>query len=174
MKACSLDDCNGRVYGHGLCMKHWARMRHTGTTDARIPVNAGQTCKAEGCDKPAFSKGLCATHHHRMRKHGSLDAPKGARGLTLAQRLAFYVILDDGCWEWGGSRLRSGYGNLHHEGRTLLAHRAFYELLVGPIPEGFQIDHLCRNPPCVRPDHLEAVTQAENLRRQFAARGVAA
>ncbi|HEV2123202.1 MAG TPA: HNH endonuclease signature motif containing protein [Chloroflexota bacterium] len=53
---------------------------------------------------------------------------------------------------------------------NLKAHRWAYEALVGPIPTGTELDHLCRNPACVRPDHLEPVTHAENIRRGYAAK----
>lgn len=76
---------------------------------------------------------------------------------------------DDGCWWWVGPRSRRNnvqYGAAAGpSGRTIAAHRLAYELLVGPIPDGLQIDHLCRNTRCVNPDHLEAVTQRENILR---------
>ena len=69
------------------------------------------------------------------------------------------------CWEWVGSKISSGYGNFRFKGRTAKAHRVAYELLVGPIPEGMQLDHLCRNRACVCPDHLEVVTHKINSLR---------
>lgn len=69
------------------------------------------------------------------------------------------------CWEWLGSLSEAGYGNFHLDGRTQLAHRVVYEILVSKIPEGLVLDHLCRNPKCVNPDHLEVVTQGTNLTR---------
>lgn len=68
------------------------------------------------------------------------------------------------CWLWKGA-LKDGYGSQHSEGKTWQAHRLIYTLLVGPIPEGLDLDHLCRVRHCVNPDHLEPVTRAENLRR---------
>ena len=71
----------------------------------------------------------------------------------------------DGCWLWSAGRDPKGYGQFQHDGRSRRAHRVAYELAVGPIPDGLVLDHLCSNPPCVNPAHLEPVTQRENLLR---------
>lgn len=70
-----------------------------------------------------------------------------------------------GCWEWTGARGSDGYGHWTHGEKTVRVHRYAYEQLIGPIPSGMQIDHLCRNLKCVNPAHLEAVTKQENQRR---------
>jgi hypothetical protein len=70
-----------------------------------------------------------------------------------------------GCWLWFASTLKNGYGSLGVLGTTEYAHRHSYKRLVGEIPDGMQLDHLCRVRCCVNPAHLEAVTQQENLRR---------
>jgi hypothetical protein len=73
---------------------------------------------------------------------------------------------EDGCWLWTGkSKTQHGYGMFKSQGRTVYVHRATYEALVGPIPEGLVIDHLCRTPPCCNPAHLEPVTYSENTLR---------
>lgn len=78
-------------------------------------------------------------------------------------------ITDSGCIEWPGARNNKGYGRLdvYRQGKKTCtsAHRVAYEQHKGPIPPGLEIDHLCGNPACVNPEHLEAVTHRENVRR---------
>jgi hypothetical protein len=71
----------------------------------------------------------------------------------------------DGCWLWTAATNEFGYGIFRIDGRNVRAHRWAYEDLVGPIPKGLVLDHLCRTPACVRPDHLEPVTQKVNSER---------
>lgn len=76
----------------------------------------------------------------------------------------------DECWLWRGGRMK-GYGSFFLEvdgGRTSGAHRASHILFIGPIPEGYEVDHLCKVTLCVNPRHLEAVTRDENRRRSDA------
>ena len=75
-------------------------------------------------------------------------------------------VLQNGCWSWRGRRTILGYGVFYLPVRhNVYAHRIAYRMLVGPIPVGLEIDHLCRLTSCVNPSHLEAVTHGENLRR---------
>ncbi len=73
----------------------------------------------------------------------------------------------DTCWNWTHRTSAAGYGRHRVAARDVSAHRFAYELLIGPIPEGLQLDHLCRNTSCVNPDHLEPVTARENTLRGF-------
>lgn len=89
--------------------------------------------------------------------------------MTTRERLLDRVVVDreTQCWNWTGSLnlVSSGYGRMSVEGRVFYTHRVAYELFVGPIPDGLQIDHLCRNTRCCNPAHLEAVTPAVNSQR---------
>ncbi|KKM02057.1 hypothetical protein LCGC14_1788260 [marine sediment metagenome] len=69
-----------------------------------------------------------------------------------------------GCWPWQRATSR-GYGQLSINGTVCSAHRTAYEIVKGPIPDGLQIDHLCRNTRCINPDHMEAVTARVNTLR---------
>lgn len=93
------------------------------------------------------------------------------RGAPLAERLWAQVDKGEECWQWRGTRAENGYGRMRYQRRMQLVHRLSYELLVGPIPAGMVLDHLCRNRLCVNPEHLEPVTSAANILR---GQGVAA
>lgn len=71
----------------------------------------------------------------------------------------------DGCWRWNRYINPRGYGIVHLSERSVMAHVLSYTISKGPVPEGLELDHLCRNKSCVNPDHLEAVTHKENVRR---------
>jgi HNH endonuclease len=91
--------------------------------------------------------------------------------MTISEALAerFWAKVQrgeaDACWLWRGSKVTKGYGRFGVGGRSVGAHRVAYELLVGPIPEGLTLDHLCRVRACVNPAHLEPVTNRENVLR---------
>ena len=85
---------------------------------------------------------------------------------ALPERFIAKIRVDPqtGCWVWTGARWLD-YGRIKVNGRSALTHRVVYALLEGAIPDGLTLDHLCRNPPCVNPAHLEPVDHATNVRR---------
>lgn len=133
------------------------------------------TCSIEDCSQPVLARGWCGRHYKRWQIHG--DPTVCARDRTPADR--FWAKVDKAgpvavahlgpCWLWTARRDHGGYGQffIHQSGKTkgLGAHRFAYEQIEGLIPEGLVLDHLCRNPPCVNPSHLEPVAQRENVLR---------
>lgn len=94
-----------------------------------------------------------------------------------SRMMAHIIVTPSGCWEWTGSLDRHGYGQVRFDGATRLAHRVVYEVIVGPIPTGYQLDHLCHEAAfcicgprcphrrCVNPAHLTPVTNKQNSER---------
>ncbi len=71
----------------------------------------------------------------------------------------------DDCWNWTATKSKRGYGYANVDGRSYRAHRLSYMIFVGEIPDGLVLDHICNNPSCVNPAHLEAKTQRANILR---------
>lgn len=83
----------------------------------------------------------------------------------LDRLLDKFTMQPNGCWIWKGSQNGNGYGELRFGKQKKYTHRLTYELFNGSIPEGYQIDHLCRTPSCINPSHLEAVIPSVNVQR---------
>lgn len=84
----------------------------------------------------------------------------------LLWRVVARMEIDDaGCWVWQGAKHPRGYGHMWVDGVNRSVHRIVYESMIGPIPSGLVLDHLCRNTSCCNPDHLDPVTQRENTLR---------
>lgn len=95
-------------------------------------------------------------------------------GQGLAERVESKIREnpETGCWDWQGSKYKQGYAKTSCAGVTLRVHKILYKGMIGDIPEGRELDHLCRNRGCVNPSHLESVTHAENIRRGAISRGL--
>lgn len=122
-------------------------------------------CSVPGCSNPHRSYGYCKLHATRFERHGDpLVSMTPGRGMSPQEQLEHFVQKTDSCWLF--QKLASnGYGYVR-VGRTRdYAHRVSYRLYKGEIPDGTEIDHLCRNRACVRPEHLEAVSHKENILR---------
>lgn len=150
-------ECAFPVKAKGLCSHHYDLARRYG--------QGRPLCSIEGCDSNRYCKDLCCNHYNAYRKWGDPLFVGKQWKLSPEERFWQYVRKTDECWEWTGNTSRLGYGMFSLDGKSRSAHRVSYEWFVGTIPEGLEIDHLCRNRRCVRPEHLEAVSHHENVRR---------
>jgi len=128
--------------------------------------NTRPICASPVCDRQAIVRGMCNGHYLRLRKGLPTDTPLRLRGAPLDVRIRAGSKQDaNGCWIWQNGRNVKGYGTMGVGQKHKLAHRVSYEVVNGKIPDGLVMDHLCRNPSCVNPAHLEAVTSRENALR---------
>lgn len=125
-------------------------------------------CSAADCARPIKARGMCTMHYTRWYKANPGQVTRyGPRGENPFERVKRLIVVNSetGCWEKLGWVNNAGYGQVRVGQKFFLMHRLAYEGVHGPIPAGMVIDHLCRNRRCSNPDHLEAVTQKENLLR---------
>ena len=184
------EGCERSVCARGLCKMHYYRRRRSGVPLPPVKSRPKTTCVVDQgggpCGKPVMGWGMCSEHYKRWWKYG--DPLIRMRGMPPADR--FWPKVDkDGpvpgsrpdlgpCWLWTDAPCReTGYGQFWIDETNRMAHRVAYELTVGPISEGLQLDHLCHPgdyscPPatclhrlCVNPAHLLPATPAANNAR---------
>src|SRR5690242_10059103 len=83
--------------------------------------------------------------------------------MTFAARLSSMAKPRGRCWPWPGTVTRRGYGQVKERGRVFLAHRRVYEHLIGPVPPGCDVHHLCHNKSCVNPSHLQPIRPSDHI-----------
>ena len=126
-------------------------------------------CSVDGCSRTFHARGMCDVHYRRWKRHGDTTALIRYNTGTAEQRFWAKVEKTDNCWNWIAGTV-TGYGLHSAGGKRVLAHRFAYELLVGAIPAGMQLDHRCHNRRCVNPDHLRPVTNGQNVENHQGAR----
>ncbi len=127
------------------------------------------TCSIFECGNSVHLRTWCLKHYSRWQKRRDPLRAQVSRTLADVEPAEYvwshFVRVPSGCWEWAGGVSDTGYATVRHRGVAVLAHRFTYELLVGPIADGLEIDHLCFNRRCINPSHLEAVTPRVNKLR---------
>ncbi len=123
-------------------------------------------CGINGCTRKHHARGLCQTHYFIQKQYGRVEL---LARYDLEQRFWSRVEKGSDCWLWSGVITPQGYGNWtwRDDGnlRTDSAHHFAFILSGRKIPDGYHLDHLCRNRRCCNPDHLEPVTPRENTLR---------
>ena len=128
-------------------------------------------CIEQDCKRPAHSNQLCLMHHKRVLRNGNtqLVRERKPEGMSVRDWYMSKVEKTDTCWVWKGQILhkRGGYGVFYDAslGKKIRAHHYLVPILPSGSPK-MEYDHLCGNPACVNPEHLEMVTAEENRRRQ--------
>lgn len=189
-RTCSIEGCEKKAVTRGWCAAHYERWRQHGDPgeagDARkralyVCAVCGEParrrskgdeilckkhapkriCLIDGCESLRYCRGWCTKHYNRWLIHG--DPERGP--LTAEERFWAKVEKTEDCWLWTGGLSTQGYGLISVGLRGEYAHRFSYEVHVGAVPDGKQLDHLCRVRQCVNPAHLEPVTRRENILR---------
>lgn len=159
MNTCSIDGCEDPTKARQLCAKHYWHSRK----------NSHGECSYPECHRPVRSVSLCRGHY-RQKQDGQTLRPlvTHVRNASLLEKLEARTIKGDGCWIWTGST-SSGYGELTFNGRSIYAHRAWFEVIRGEVPAGMVVDHICHQPLCCNPGHLQAVTPKQNNENRLGA-----
>jgi hypothetical protein len=190
---CSVEGCerSGPLV-RGWCGLHYQRWYRQGDpTVTLVTTDHADLCAETGCDRPYQARGWCELHYRRWLHQGDPQKVLLAMGAPVETRFWAKVNKDGPvpvgrpelgpCWLWTASVFEAGYGQFvisHHPRRSVTAHNFAYRQLVGEIPVGLELDHLCHHPDsgcgggvtcrhrrCCNPSHLEPVTNAENVRR---------
>ncbi len=187
-KVCSIEGCPNPVQARGWCSKHYRRKWVAGRLgdgpDGRRPEYQGTVCSLDGCNGTDLNGvlGYCNKHYLRWRNHGD---PNHVELIIGDDEQRFWSKVDrrgpNECWPWIPTVNDQGYATFHigsrETGYPHPAHAVAYEFIVGPIPKGLHIDHLCHTNSdceggptclhrrCVNPAHLEAVPPGVNTLR---------
>lgn len=174
-RRCDFEGCDRKHLARGWCAKHYRRWRHHGSPERQRQIY--ERCRVDECDREDINgHGLCEKHYRRWYRTGDPE-DHGSRIVGDDEARFWSYVDQDGpvpeyapelgpCWVWQSCLSPDGYAVMTIQGdQSNYVSRWSYQLHGGTIPEGYEIDHLCRVRHCVNPDHLEPVTHAENLRR---------
>jgi len=174
---CGIEGCENQSYKRGWCNAHYMRWRRHGSFEnQRKPDSCkyGHPFTDDNTYVRPNGWRVCRTCESARQTHDRRKRGIREKGSASAMSLFWPKVNYCGpmaaphlgqCWAWEGAKNPGGYGQFSRKKDQSLAHRWSYENVFGPIPDDLELDHLCRNRACVRPEHLEPVTRSENIRR---------
>lgn len=175
-RICAVNECENKAATRGWCYKHYARWRKYGDPETLLN-RSPQPCSISGCRDQMMARGWCSKHYQRWKRYGDPTTQVEIQGDDWTRFWSKVSGADaTGCWKWTDAVDKDGYGMFRLGRLSKRAHRVAWEFLRGEIPdhhatrEPLVIDHLCRNPSCVNPWHLDPVTNAVNTRRGLSVR----
>lgn len=164
-RICSFDGCPHGVFVKGLCNGHYTQLQRGRELAPLRYYKPRDPCSFDGCDRDSFGRGLCRAHFDQQKLGYELK-PLRIKWHSLREKMEHYLETDaNGCWIWQLSLGTQGYGRVQWKGKFYQVHRQLWLELGRDIPEGLELDHLCRVRACANPDHLEPVTHKENMWR---------
>lgn len=169
IKLCSIDGCGEKHTARGWCKRHYYIWKRNGDPLIVKWAPRGPSCSIEGCRNKHKAYGWCENHYKRWQRHGD---PEAGQQQYKTPEEAFHARTqwDGECLIWIGSSGTGGYGAIQVDGRLEKTHRYAWERENGPIPSGFEIDHICWNTACANIEHLRVVTRQQNVSNLSGAR----
>lgn len=158
---CSYGGCERLVEAKGLCHTHYVQQRRGIPLKPVRIFGLDKRCSFDGCNRKHAAKDLCDGHLSQKSKGQELRPLMDYSG-DPRKRFWTQVSKSESCWFWTGNLTQDGYGVWRCNAKVHRAHRYSYEISVGEIPDGMQIDHTCHNRSCVNPNHLRLATNKQN------------
>lgn len=179
---CSIDECSRPTESRGWCNGHYQRWAKHGDPLGGRRAQAA-TCTIDGCEDATFARDWCQPHYRNWRIYGNPLTFKRILNNDRARLMMYIDVRSEGeCWPWTGFIGTHGYGASSKSSKGTTSHRLVYQTFVGPIPEGYEIDHLCHiaddctlaeecpHRRCNNPAHMMAVPpRVNNMRTNSAA-----
>lgn len=126
-------------------------------------------CGYVDCGRSHYARNFCHAHYSQLRRGRELRPLQHHVRGSVRERLDAHTDKSGECWEWTAAKNWKGYGEIRVGRSNQRAHRVAVELDRGPIPPGMVVDHMCHNPGCVRPAHLQIVTPKQNEENRIGA-----
>ncbi|TYG23481.1 HNH endonuclease [Enterobacter asburiae] len=125
-------------------------------------MHMAKKCYVNDCDNRSEKRGMCGKHYFRWRKYGDPLVVRNTVYSSPQEAIKARTKVEGECQVWTGAKLKTGYGSIRTGGKALRVHRFVWESVSGPVPDGMDVDHICRNRLCCNINHLRLASRSEN------------